>query len=154
MRSQRIPAKQYMNKSLFDQPGQGLSSPGMNDGGSTGQQDMRICLPLTAALFQLTHPSCDVGDDMAMGPFSRDLGLHKPKYISLLRTLQRYDAHPLSTNHDLVSLTNFTHRHGLGDGTRLVDRDREVHLDSIHVQPSTIEPDLGGQMRRGVEIIG
>src|SRR5690242_162004 len=144
MRSQRVPAKQDMNKPLFDQPGQGLSSSGMNDGRSTGQQNVGIGLALSVPLSQLTHPSCDVGDDMTMGPFSRDLRLHESKDVPFERPLKGNDAHPLPTDHDLVPTANFTHRHGLSDGARLVDGDRKVHLDSIYVKPSIVEPDLGG----------
>src|SRR5574337_1072842 len=103
MRSQRIPTKQYMNKSLFNQPGEGLSTAGMNDRRSSCQQDFGIRLSMSMPFSQLPHPSRDIGDDMAVGPFCRYLRFHEPEYIPLLRTLQWYDTHSLSTNHDLIT---------------------------------------------------
>ena len=85
MRSQRIAAEQYMNKTGINQPGQGLTTTGMDDRRSSGKQYLGTRRILLSRFPHQHHPPGDICNDRMMRTFGRDERFHEAEHITLSR---------------------------------------------------------------------
>ena len=116
-----VPAEQHMNKSFTYEPRKSISASRMYNGRATNKKyfgpDILIRgfrtldQILVSILSNQPHTLGDIGNNMLMRPFRRDLCFHKRKYITSLWSLQRKHLNTASTCNDTVSFFYGSHRY-------------------------------------------